>query len=118
MLSRNDPDGPYWWRGKMGSSSPTLCEFGPYHISRSFRRTETVLSRINRDGDEPCIDVLLKLPGCGDTAFPSIVRVDKTRFLVANYSSPLDAAHEQWSWIHGQFSYDGTQIHLYYLEFK
>ncbi len=32
---------------------------------------------------------VLDIPGCGDTAFPSILRIDAHTYWLANYSSPL-----------------------------
>ena len=59
---------------------------------------------------------ILTLPGCGDTAFPSIVRVSENKFLVANYSSPFPRC-EGWSWIRGQLSPKGTGIYFIYIDF-
>jgi hypothetical protein len=36
------------------------------------------------------LEKVADLPGCGDTSFASIVRVSKTKFMIANYSSPED----------------------------
>jgi hypothetical protein len=55
------------------------------------------------------VEWLMDLPGDGDTAFPSIIRLGPHKFLVANYTSPLD--HPDWSWIHGQVSDEGTQMY-------
>ena len=35
--------------------------------------------------------------GCGDTAFPSILRIGANKFIVANYTSPVSRC-EDWSW--------------------
>lgn len=48
------------------------------------------------------------LPGCGDTAFPAIVKLDEDRFLVGNYANSLE--HTNWSWIRGQLN--PTQLHF------
>jgi len=58
---------------------------------------------------------LMDMPGDGDTAFPSIIRIGPHKYLVANYSSPLN--HPDWSWIEGQTSSEGTQIYFIEIEF-
>ena len=35
--------------------------------------------------------------GCGDTAFPSILRIGANKFIIANYTSPVSRC-EDWSW--------------------
>jgi hypothetical protein len=52
---------------------------------------------------------LLDLPSAGDTAFPSIRRLGAHEFLIANYTSPLDAPDA--SWLDGQVL-GGTAIYL------
>ena len=37
---------------------------------------------------------LMDIPGCGDTAFPSIIQISPTRFIIANYSNKL--VHSEW----------------------
>jgi hypothetical protein len=59
---------------------------------------------------------VLDLPGCGDTSFASIIRVGDHEYWLANYSSPLDRC-EDWPWLLGQISQQGTQIHLIKLKF-
>ena len=48
--------------------------------------------------DDGVLTHLQDLPGCGDNAFPSIVRLSPHRYLVANYTSPL-ARCQDWSWV-------------------
>jgi len=57
------------------------------------------------------------VPGCGDTAFPSIERVSKHKYVIANYTSPLDQC-KAWWWIHGQLSSEGTSIYLMEIDFE
>jgi hypothetical protein len=86
-----------------------------YNLAKySLEAHTTALYRVNRETLE--LEYLLDLPGCGDTAFPSIVRVGKKKFIIANYSSPFK--HKEWSWIHGQTSSEGTQVYLIELEFN
>lgn len=63
---------------------------------------------------EKRLEHLLDLPGTGDTAFPSIRRIGKDSFLVANYTSPLGNT-QRW-WIRGQLGKTGIYlIKLYFL---
>ena len=50
------------------------------------------------------------IPGVGDTAFPSIRRIDEHRFLMANYTSPLD--QPDLMWVEGQSSAGWHQLYL------
>jgi hypothetical protein len=72
----------------------------------------TALFKINTA--EKKIEHVMDLPGAGDTAFPSIRRVNEHRFLIANYTSPLKRRYRKW--IVGQLA--RTQIYLIVLEFK
>ena len=49
-------------------------------------------------------------------AFPSIVRLSPHRFMILNYSSPLEKC-ANWPWIEGQIHPDGTWIISVILEF-
>jgi len=51
--------------------------------------------------------------GSGDTAFPSIIRLNRDRFLIANYTSPPHRALRPW--LHGQLGRTG--IYLQVVEF-
>ena len=57
------------------------------------------------------------LPGCGDNAFPSILRISAHKYILANYTSPTSRC-EEWSWIRGQISPRGTGIYFVYLNFE
>lgn len=59
---------------------------------------------------------VLDLPGCGDTSFPSILRVGEHKYWLANYSSPMELC-AAWPWLLGQVSAQGTQIHIIELNF-
>ena len=74
----------------------TICCMNPTAVFRH----GTGLWRLN-DG---VLTHLQDLPGCGDTAFPSIVRLSSHRYLIANYTSPL-ARCEEWSWVSQRVSY-------------
>ena len=54
-----------------------------------------------KEGDLVKLDLGAHIEGyIGDTAFPSILRIDKFTFIIANYSSPIDLCKD-WSWIKG-----------------
>ena len=86
--------------------------FPPLHCS--LRPHGTALWRLDRATG--ALERLLDLPGCGDTAFPSVVRLSAHSFLVLNYSSPFDKC-EDWPWIVGQIHPDGTWIYSVTIEF-
>jgi hypothetical protein len=39
---------------------------------------------------------LADVPGVGDTCYPSVIREPHSRFLVYNYTSPLDGSDPPW----------------------
>jgi len=84
MAARRDIDGPFGPEGSL--------------IDYSLRPKTSALYQIHK----PTRSVvhLMDLPGAGDTAFPSVRRVDAHTFLVANYTSPLD--DPDISWLAGQ----------------
>ena len=63
----------------------------------SLRRHGTAIWRVEKDGS---LIKIVDIPGCGDNAFPSILRISDHRYWIASYSSPLNKCKE-WSWIHG-----------------
>jgi hypothetical protein len=94
--------------------------FGKAHRGRTMRHQRivnwvgfsltpktTALYRIDR-ATRTVVHVM-DLPGAGDTAFPSIVRLGRDRFLIANYSSPTHRRKRR-SWLSGQLN--GTGIYL------
>jgi hypothetical protein len=99
LLARRDPDGVF------GEDESLL----PY----SLRPKQTSLYRINQE--ERSVEWIMDLPGCGDTAFPTVRRLDAHTFLIANYTSPLDDLEIPWA--RGQLSMEGTQIYLTTLSF-
>ena len=74
----------------------------------------TGLWKLNQN--EGKLDFVMELPGCGDTAFASWVRLSEHKFLVANYTSPISRC-EDWSWLQGQISPLGTGIYFVVLDF-
>ena len=100
-------------------SNNTLNNFPPlvHHlydlVAYSFRPHGTAIWRLDRV--QKTLKRVLDLPGCGDTAFPSIVPLGDNRFMIFNYSSPQ--CEEEISWIVGQVSPDGTLIYALTIEF-
>jgi hypothetical protein len=78
----------------------------------SFTPKTTALFKINQETRK--VEWVMDLPGAGDTAFPSIIRLDKHRFLFANYTSPIN--HPKRSWLPGQLG--KTKIYLQVLSFE
>lgn len=82
-------------------------------IGFSLTPKTTALYRVNKQLMK--IEWITDLPGNGDTAFPSIQRLNQHQFLLANYSSPLDRRKKR-SWLSGQFGRTG--IYLCVLSFE
>ena len=85
LIARTDPTGTFYMQRNesLPESLHHLIDLGAY----STRPHGVALWRM--DKLEGTLEKLLDLPGCGDTAFPSIVRISASKFLVANYTSPL-----------------------------
>ncbi|MBI2520502.1 MAG: hypothetical protein HYV97_08790 [Bdellovibrio sp.] len=81
-------------------------------LGYSFTPKATTLYQI--DPGSKKISPLFDLPSAGDTAFPSIVRLDAHRFLVANYTSRPD--RRKISWLKGQLGQ--TYLYLIMISFK
>jgi len=95
MVARRDIGGPYGDEG--GDMVP--------YSTRPKRSALYWIDQANRS-----VVHMYDIPGVGDTAFPSIRRIDEHRFLMANYTSPLD--QPDLMWVEGQSSADGTQLYL------
>ncbi|MDW8419288.1 MAG: hypothetical protein RML37_07715 [Chitinophagales bacterium] len=80
-------------------------------IGYSLSPKTTALYRINRQTRRA--EWIMDLPGAGDNCFPSLVRLDENRLLLANYSSPL--MHRKRTWLGGQLRRTG--IYLLLIEF-
>ncbi len=85
-----------------------------YNVTYWNSTKRTALYRIDRDAR--MVEHIQDLPGWGDTAFPSIRRTGAHTFLIANYTSPLEA--EDMSWNQAQGSIWGTDIYLAELRFE
>ncbi len=111
LLARRDIGGPY----DQGLSELSFeDQRRTYLLDYSSRPKRTALYRIDRDNHE--VVHVQDLPSAGDTAFPSVLPLDEHRFLVANYSSPLD--DPDLTWLAGQVSDDGTGIYLIEISFE
>jgi hypothetical protein len=111
LVARRDPVSPY----DVAPADDTFASRQTLNLLEySNRPKRTALYHINQDAR--AVEWMFDLPGQGDTAFPSIHRLDAHRFLVANYTSPLDMADP--TWIEGQTSERGTQIYLTTLIFE
>ena len=110
LIARRDPCSPY----DMG------WNFLPFDIRRlvylaaySLRPKRTALFRIDTASRK--VVWVRDLPGCGDTAFASIIQTGPDSFLVANYTSPLWFTWR--TWLAGQISIFGTRIYFVRLDF-
>ncbi len=80
-------------------------------VGYSLSPKTTALFKINKETRK--VEWVMDLPGAGDTAFPSILRLDKHRFLFANYTSPIN--HQKRDWLMGQLG--KTSIYLQLITF-
>ena len=81
-------------------------------VGYSLSPKTTALFKINKETRR--VEHVMDLPGAGDTAFPSIIRLDNHRFLVANYTSPIN--HQNRDWLTGQLG--KTKIYLQLITFE
>jgi hypothetical protein len=110
LVARRDPIGPF----DEGLDGGTFADLKlKYLVDYSSRAKRSALYQIDRDARK--VVWLFDLPGDGDTAFPGIARLDAHRFLIANYTSPLDMP--DLSWLGGQTCSCGTKIYLQTISF-
>ncbi len=114
LVARGDPNGPYW--NHSWDNLPWEEEHDLILAEYSLRAHNTSIWQLNTNGPLPSLNFLLPLVGCGDTAFPSIIRVGKYTVIIANYSSPPSLC-ANWSWIEGQLSPNGTAVYLAWVDF-
>jgi hypothetical protein len=81
-------------------------------VNYSLSPKTTALFRLNKQ--TKTLEHLMDIPGAGDTALPSVMRLGKDRFLIANYTS--DPKHSRRSWLKGQMN--PTYVYLMVLDFK
>jgi len=75
-------------------------------VGFSLSAKTTALYRINQQTRQ--VEWVMDLPGSGDTAFPSIIRLSRDRFLIANYTSPPQRTFRPW--LHGQLGRTGIYL--------
>jgi hypothetical protein len=75
-------------------------------LSYSLSSKTTSLYKIDKRSKK--VEWVLDLPGTGDTAFPSIWRIDERTILVANYSSPIHQKNK--TWLGGQLGKTGIYL--------
>lgn len=80
-------------------------------INYSLTPKTTALFRLNKKSK--VLEHIMDIPGAGDTALPSILRLSKDLFLLANYTS--DPVHSNRSWLKGQLN--PTYVYLILLSF-
>jgi hypothetical protein len=114
LVGRTDPTGTFqinnWAEDLLPKNLHHYLDLGEYSLRPHGNAIWKVLKGSGK------LWKMLDLPGCGDTSFPSILRVGAHKYWLANYSSPLDVC-DSWPWILGQISKKGTQIHIIELEF-
>jgi len=94
LVARRDLDPPF---DRAPKTLPFLI-WKYYNLATySLRAHTTALWML--DQDDMSLKWIVDLPGCGDTAFPSILKVSDDEFVVANYASPLE--NPDWPWIWG-----------------
>lgn len=100
LAARRDVGGPFGPDGDLAAYSLRPKRSSLYRLDARQRR----------------IEHLQDIPGAGDTAFCAVRRTGRDRFLLANYTSPLDAPDV--SWLEGQTSPRGTAIYLMEIELR
>lgn len=112
LLARRDVGGPFdLGRDELSFADQQLQYLAAY----SGRPKRTALYRL--DPEARRVLWLFDLPSAGDTAFPSVIRLGAHRFLVANYTSPLDGDLDR-SWWNAQNAPEGTRLYLVELTFE
>lgn len=97
--------------GKVKRSRKMSAQRKGNWVGYSLTPKTTALFKINKKTRK--VEHVMDMPGAGDTAFPSIIRLDKHRFLVANYTSPIN--HQKRDWLMGQLG--KTKIYLQMITF-
>jgi hypothetical protein len=112
LVARRDVGGPFdQGRTDLSFADQQLQYLAGY----SGRAKRTALYRVNQALKK--VEWVFDLPSAGDTSFPSIVRLDAHRFLIANYTSPLDRDLDR-SWWNAQNAPEGTRLYLVELTFE
>ncbi len=109
LVARRNPGGPFDQMLDAGFDTQKLTNLLDYSDSPK----RSALFQIDKQHRQ--VVWLMDLPGDGDTAFPGIARLDAHRFLIANYTSPLDLP--DLTWLQGQTCDCGTKIYLQTITF-
>lgn len=107
IARRQLSNAPFDWARRGGYGWRRIVNWLHYSL------TAKTTSLFKMDADSRELKLVMDLPGAGDTAFPSIRRVNAHTFLVANYTSPLHRKYRKW--IVGQLKQ--TKIYLIALKF-
>ena len=99
LVARRDPNGTFGPEGDF--------------LAYSTRAKRTAVYEV--DVEQKTVEHIMDIPGVGDTAFPAVRRLDDHRFLVANYTSPLE--NPDINWLDAQVSDKGTGIYLSEIQF-
>jgi hypothetical protein len=112
LVARRDVGGPF----DLGRTDLSFADQQlQYNAAYSGRAKRTALYRIDRAAMK--VVWVFDFPSAGDTAFPGIVRLDAHRFLISNYTSPLDGDLDR-SWWNGQNAPEGTHVYAVELTFE
>jgi len=115
LVARTDPDGPFWSKDNPVLNILPAWEHHLYDlVSFSLRQHGTGIWKLDQETGE--LNQVLDLVGCGDTAFPSIIRWSKNMYMILNYSSTIDDNCPP-NWIMGQVSPSGSVIYAQFIEF-
>ena len=98
--------------GRTDFSKPVPVQRIKNWVGYSLSPKGTGLYKINKETHK--IELVMDLPGHGDTAFPSIYRLNEKEFIVANYTSNLKKPKR--SWLVGQLM--PTEVYLLKLKFE
>jgi len=114
LVARTDPEGPFWSKDNPVLNTLPAWEHHLWDLVQfSFRQHGTAIWRLDQLTGN--LELLVELAGCGDTAFPSIIRMSPHQYLILNYSSPMGACPP--NWLEGQVSPNGTLIYSQMIEF-
>jgi len=116
LVARTDPHGRFWSKDNPVLNVLPAWEHHLYDlVNFSFRQHGTAIWKLNTE--TKTLQQVVNLVGCGDTAFPSIVRTGNHTFTIFNYSNSIDENNCPPNWIAGQTSPSGSLIYSQDIEF-
>jgi len=98
--------------GQAGSKRSMTFQRLVNWVGYSLTPKTTAIFRINQE--KRTVEWVMDIPGAGDTAFPSVIRLNAHQFMIANYSS--DPRKSNKSWLGGQLG--STGIYMQILSFE